>query len=332
MRDILRLIRRLALVGVVLSVLALPLSLIPLNSALSPDIGDNELGDAIGLGVGIALLVFGVAGLILGGGLAVLARRAAADPAEIRGPRRTVLAVGLTVAAALVLIAAAFGGALLFVGAGVAYATGFLVVAVASRSRTHTVIAGALALVLLGSGSFLVWAQASQGDGLGRRMERVALLPPDMSAAVAAASAAAPDGWAVATLTAKVTDFAPVAELGYLPAPMVGLPLRGIMVADCAGAERLHVTARSDEVVFELATIPCSPDPQLAAFDIPAFAVRTDPAASYILGIEVDPVHEGSPGGMHRAMTLVALEGTPDPDRAGILAAFAAGFGTEAPR
>jgi hypothetical protein len=331
MRDILRLIRRLALVGVVLSVLALPLSVIPLISALSPDVGDNELGDVIALGIGIALLVFGVAGLILGGGLAVLARRAAADPAEIRGPRRTLLVVGLIIAAALVLMAAS-GGALIFVGAAVAFASGFLVVAAASRSRTQSVIAGVLAVVLLGSGSVLVWAQASQGDSLGRRMERVALLPPDRSAAVAAASDAVPDAWAVATLAAKVTEFAPVAELGYLPAPLVGPPLRGIMVADCAGAEGLHVTARSGEVVFELATIPCSPDPQLAAFDIPAFAVRPDPSASYILGIEVDPVHEGSAGGMHRAMTPVALEGTPDPDRAMVLATFAAGFGTVAPQ
>lgn len=84
---VLRVIRRLALVGIVLSVLALPLGLISLASALSKDIGDNGMGDVFAFAAGPSLLMIGVAGLILGCGLAVLAKRALPDPVEIAGSR-----------------------------------------------------------------------------------------------------------------------------------------------------------------------------------------------------------------------------------------------------
>lgn len=332
MLDVLAAIRRLALVGVVLSVLALPLGLIPLASALSPDIGDNEMGDTFALAIGLSLLILGVAGLILGSGLAVLAQRVLADPGEIRGPRRIVLATGLTVAGGQVLISIVLGGGwFTYIGLSAAFAAGFLVVGVASRRRAELVVAGVLALALLGSGVFVLRGQASQGDSLARRMERVALLP-EMSVAIHAAAAAAPDGWAVATLAAKVTDFAPSDQLGYLPARLIGPPLRGLIVVDCAGSERLEVVALDGDTPVVLETIPCSPEPQVATIEVPGFTVHTDASATYVLGIEVDAVNEGSGGGMNRAMLLVALTGTPHPDRDALLAAFVAAFGREEPR
>ena len=332
MRDVLVIIRRLALVGVALSVLALPLGAILLISSAAPDSGNNALGSIIGFGLGVGLIVLGVAGLILGGGLATLAKHAVAAPAEIRGSRRFVLVLGLTVAAAEVLIAAALAGTLFLVGLSAAFAAGYLVVAVASRRRAELVLAGILALALLGSGMLVVWVQASQTNSLARRMERVALLPVDMSVAVDAAAAAAPDGWAVATLAAKVTDFAPSEQLGYLPAGLIGHPLRGIIVVDCTGSRRLEVVARDGDVVEGLGSSPCSPEPQVVTIEIPGSTVRTDASATYVLGIEVDPVDEGPAGGMDRALLLVALAGTPDPDRDALLATFVAAFGAEKPR
>ena len=333
MRDVLLAIRRLALVGVVLSVVAIPLGAILLISSASPNGGGNTLGAIIGFGLGLGLIVLGIAGLLLGSGLAILARRGVADPAEIRGSRRYVLAVGLTVAGGQVLVAAVLGGTLFLVGFAAAFGAGFLVVAVASRRRAELVLAGVLAVVLLGSGAFVVWGQASQTNSLARRMERVALLPVDMSVAVDAAAAAAPDGWAVATLAAKVTDFAPSEQLGYLPAGLIGRPLRGIIVVDCVGSGRLEVAARDGNTVVDvLGTSPCSPEPQVVTIEIPGSTVHTDASASYVLGIGVDPVDEGPAGGMNRAMLFVAVTGTPDPDRSALVSAFVAAFGTEVPR
>jgi hypothetical protein len=49
--------------------------------------------------------------------------------------------------------------------------------------------------------------------------------------------------------------------------------------------------------------------------------------------MSIDPVpNDGSVDGMNRAMILVALAGTPDPDRDVLLATFVAAYGTERPR
>jgi len=231
-----------------------------------------------------------------------------------------------------VLIAAALGGVLFFIGAGAAFGSGFLVVAVASRRRVELALAGVIALVLLGSGAFALWGQASWNDGAARQRDRGALIFIDMSVAIDAAAAAAPDGWAAATLAAKATDLAPIEQLRFLPATLVGHPLRGIIVADCAGSERLEVAARDGDALVVLEMIPCGPGPQIATIEIPDFMVHTDASATYVLGIEVKPVNEGPRGGMNRAMILVALTGTPDPDRDALLATFVAAFGTEGPR
>lgn len=85
MHDALGFIRFLAIGGFVLSVVAVPLGAILLLGTLPSDRGDNGLGDAIAFGLGSGLLVLGTAGLTLGGGLAVLAKRALAAPVETVG-------------------------------------------------------------------------------------------------------------------------------------------------------------------------------------------------------------------------------------------------------
>jgi len=169
MRAALGLIRGLALVGVVLSVLAVPLGGLLLAISLPQDRGDNGLGDVIAVGIGSFLLVLGGAGIVLGGGLALLARRALASPAEIRGSRRTGLVVGLAVAAGEVLISSVLAGAAqmspsaalsFFVGLLALFAAPFVIVASASRRRTGCVVAGVLAVALLTLGAVMVVAQA----------------------------------------------------------------------------------------------------------------------------------------------------------------------------
>jgi hypothetical protein len=336
--NFLRVVRGSALVEVVLAVLALPLGLTALRSALSPDVGDNGMGDTFALGTGLTLLVLGVVGIVLGSTLAILATRALPDPVEVDRSRRTVLAAALAVAGFEVLLSAVVGGGwLLNASAIAAFAVGFLVVAVTSRRRGEPVLAGALAVALLALGVFPLLGQASQNDTGARRAERVALLPVEWQAAVAAATAAAPDRWAVPTLSARVTDYASSEEGGFLPARLVGQPLRGIIVVDCAGSERLEVVARDRDAPAEVApvilgTTPCSPEPQVVTIEIPIFTVDADPSATYVLGIAVDPVNEGPTGGMNRALLLVARTDTPDPDREALLAPFVAAFGTEEPR
>jgi hypothetical protein len=336
----LMLIRRMALVGVAVSILALPLGLIALASALSPTIGDNGMGDAIAQAVGLSLLILGLAGLILGSVLAVLARRVAADPRDVRGWRRAVLAGGLALAGGEALLALLVGGGgFTLIGPGAAFAAGFLVVAAATRRRVELVAAGALVVALLGSGALVLWGQASANSSLSQRMDRVGLLPPDWSAAVDAAGAAAPDGWAVGTIAAKVTDFAPSESLGYLPPGMAGHPLRGLVVVDCAGAGSLEVVARDGDLPLDatgdspipLGTVACDPEPQVVHIQIPDFTIHTG-VADYVLRIDVRPLDEGPAGGMNRALLLVARADTPDPDRDALLAAFVAAFGIERPR
>ena len=332
MRDILVVVRRLALAGIVLSALAVPLGAVLLGRALSSDIGDNELGDIIAFGLALVLLVLGAAGLILGSALAVLAKRSLADPVEIRGSRRNVLALGLTVAAGQVLIAVPLGAALFHVGFSAAFASGFLVVALASRRRVDLVPAGVLSLALLGVGVFVLWGQASSNDRAAQQRDRGAVIFIDMSVAIDAAAIAAPDDWAVAALAAKATDLAPNEQLRFLPATLVGHPLRGLIVVDCAGSESLEVVARDGDAPAVLGTAACSSEPQIVTIEIPDFTVHTDASATYVLGIQVDDVNQGPTGGMNRALLLVAPTGTSDPDQAALLASFVAAFGTEEPR
>ena len=74
------------------------------------------------------------------------------------------------------------------------------------------------------------------------------------------------------------------------------------------------------------------PAQKVVTIPIPIFTVDADPSATYVLGIAVDPVNEGPTGGMNRALLLVALTDTPDPDREALVAPFVAAFGTEEPR
>jgi hypothetical protein len=336
--NVLRVVHRLALAEVVLSVLAVPLGVVALRSALRPDIGDNGMGDTFALGAGLTLLVLGVAGAVLGSVLAILATRALPDPVEMGRSRQTVLAAALAVAGFEVLLSAVVGGGwLLNASVIAALVAGFLVIAVTSRRRGEPVLAGVLALTLLALGLFPLLGQASQNDDGARRATRVALLPAEWQGALAAAAASAPDSWAVPTLSARVTDYAPSEEGGFLPARLVGQPLRGIIVVDCAGSKQLEVVARhrdapAGDAPVVLGTTQCRQEPQVVTIEIPVFTVHTDPSATYVLGIAVDPINEDPTGGMNRALLLVALTGTPDPDREALVAPFVAAFGTEEPR
>jgi hypothetical protein len=134
-----------------------------------------------------------------------------------------------------------------------------------------------------------------------------------------------------------VTDYAPSEEGGFLPARLVGQPLRGIIVVDCAGSERLEVVARdrdapASDASVVLGTTQCRPEPQVVTIEIPIFTLDADPSATYVLGIAVDPINEGPTGGMNRALLLVALTDTPDPDREALVAPYVAAFGTQEPR
>lgn len=338
MRDVLHAIRRLALVGVVLAVLALPLAAYALVTASSPDIGDNGMGDTLAFVVGVTFLVLAVAGTLLGGGLAVLAKRAGVDPVEVQGSRRILLAAGLIVVGVLVILSITIGGgSFVFIGLCAVFAVGYLVVGIATRQRAERAIAGLVTISLLGLGAFVLAGQASQDSSLSARAGRVRLLPPDMAAAVTAATDAAPDGWAVASLAGEVTDFAPSANVGPLPETLIGQPLRGILVVDCAGSERLDIVWR-DEMALDgavparLGAVACDPEPQVVAIEIPGFTEQSFPTVTYVNGIGVDPADEGPAGGMTRALVLVALADTPDPDLDALLASFVAAFGSERPR
>ena len=245
MLDALVVIRRLALGAVALSALAVPLGTILLVTRSSGS-GGNALGDIIAFGLGLGLVVIGGAALILGSGLAILAKRSIATAAELRGSRRTALAVGLTVAGAQLLISVALGAVFsLFVALSAAFAAGYLVVAAASGRRGDRALAGVLAVALLGVGLVPLWAQVSLNAGAGRLTERAALLPADMSVAIDAAAAAAPDGWAVAELLAKGTNIGSSTSRD-LPETLIGRPLRGLVVVDCAGPADLEVVTTDD--------------------------------------------------------------------------------------
>ena len=332
MRDVLVAIHRLALGAVVLSALAVPVGATSLASR-PPAGGGNALGDIIAFGLGIGLVAIGGAALILGSGLAILAKRTSDRPAELRGSRRTALAAGLTVAGAEVLISLALGAMFsLFVGLSAAFAAGYLVVAAASARGTDRVLAGVLGVALLGVGLVPLWWQVSLNDGAGRLTERAALLPADISVAIEAAAAAAPDGWAVAVLVAKGTNLGIPTASRDLPEPLIGRPLRGLLVVDCAGPADLEVVTMDDVGAQRIVgSIPCRGEPQVMTFAIPGVVDDAMPPA-FVSRISVDPVpNDGSIDGINRALILVASIGAPDPDQDALLATFAAAYGPERP-
>jgi MFS family permease len=339
-RRVLRVIRLLALVGFVLSALLMPLGL---------------GGAALGLGLG--LIFFGIAGVVLGGALAVLATRVLSDHVELRGSRRTLLAASLAVAGVESLLSVVSGGFWLFlvglssaflVGLSSAFAAGFAAAAVTSRKRGESVLARILALSMLALGALVLWGQFTQTDFDARRAARIALLPVSSDLAREDAEAVAPDGWAVPTLKVRATYSGPFlmavrtvlmgaggTEIGAsrsLPDRLVGPPLRGIIVVDCAGSEQLEVVARGFDAPAVLGTSPCRPEPQIVTIAIPDSVMQRDQTSVFLWYIAVDPIDEGPTGGVNRALLLVALAGTPDPESDALRATFVAAFGTEEPR
>jgi hypothetical protein len=337
MRDVLGFIRFLAIGGFALSVVAAPFGALLLIGTLPMDRGDNGLGDIIGIGLGIGLLVLGSAGITLGGGLAVLAKRALAAPAEISGSRRVVLVTGLAIAAGQALIGVGLDvsspdarGWSLLVGLSAAFAAAYLLVGSALRGRAG-VLAGVLSLALLGLGGALLGVQALQYRGAVQGADRAAMLPADMSVAIGSAAAVAPDGWAVALLVAIAPNAGMPTGGRDLPMALVGRPVRGLVVADCAGFQTFELTTWEGDAQVVIGSRPCLPEPQIVAFEAPGTVEA--PTIAYVQRIGVEPVpNDGSASGMSRAMIVVALLDTPDPDRDALLAAFSAAFGTEKPR
>lgn len=333
MRAVLVAIRRLAVVAVILSVLAVPLGALLLFSVSASDGGGNALGELIAFGLGVGLVGLGIAGLILGSALAVLAKRSLAVPAEIRGSRRTVLGVGLVFAGGQLLISIALGGAFsFFVGLSAAFAAAYLVVAVASRRRGDLALSTILAVALLGVGLVPFWGQLSLNDAATRLADRNALLPADMDVAIDAAAAAAPDGWAVAALAAKGTNIG-ASNSRDVPRMLIARPLRGLVVIDCAGPGVLEVVTMDElSATVVVGSVPCLPEPQVMTFEIPGVTDYARPPA-FVERISVDPVpNDGSIDGFNRAVILVALTETPDPDRETLIATFVAAYGAERPR
>jgi hypothetical protein len=333
MRDILDLIRRLALGAVVLAALAVPLGAFLLATRSSGG-GGNALGDLIAYGLGIGLVVIGGAALVLGSALAILAKRSIDDPAELRGACRTALAVALAVAGAQVLISVALGAMFSsFVGLSAAFAAGYLVVAAATDRRGDRALAGVLGVALLGVGLVPLWGQVSLNADAGRSAERAALLPADMDVAIDAAAAVAPDGWAVAVLVAKGTNLGIPSTSRDLPDTLIGQPLRGLLIVDCAGSADLDVMTMDDlGAQLGVGSVPCRPEPQVMSFAIPGVVDHAIPPA-HVGTVSVDPVpNDGSIDVINRALILVALAETPDPDRNALLATFAAAYGEERPR
>lgn len=208
-------------------------------------------------------------------------------------------------------------------------------------------LAGVLALALLALGALIIWGQASQDEFDARRTARIALVPDDLFDVGGAVAAATPEGWHAATLMATVTDRGPVLMTlrrvlfggssviwsFQKPADYArGSALRGIIVVDCAGSERLEVVARGFVAPAALATSPCRPERQVVAIDIPGSVLQREQTAVKVAYVDVTPIDEGPTGGMNRALLVVARAGTPDPDRDALIATFVAAFGTDDPR
>jgi hypothetical protein len=332
MRDVLVAVRRLALGAVVVSAIALPLGAF-LVASRSIDGGANGLGAIIAFSLGLWLLGIGVTGLIFGSGLALLAKRALDDPAAVGGTRRLALATGLTVAGGELLLSVALGGLFsLAVGLSAALAAAYFVVAAASLRSGQRAIAGVLGVVLLTLGLVPLWGQLELNGGADRMRDRTALLPADMDVGIDAGAAAAPDGWAVAVLVAKGTNIG-ASTSRDLPDTLIGQPLRGLVIVDCAGPAELEVLTMDDlAATIVVGSIPCRAEPQVLTFAIPGVADHAMPPA-YVARISVDPVpNDGSIDALNRAMILVALAAAPDPSPDALLASFSAAYGTDRPR
>jgi hypothetical protein len=123
------------------------------------------LGEAIALGVGLAALIFGGCGVVLGILLRVLATRVEGRAAEIRGLRKAALAIGSAVVAASLLATALSSSGWLLPGLLVAaFALGYLLVATASRGIGIAIVAGVIAIALLGIGWVPLWLQAQMAN------------------------------------------------------------------------------------------------------------------------------------------------------------------------
>jgi hypothetical protein len=157
---VLRFVRWLAGVGAMISALALAGGAIVFGVTLATGPGDGGLGVAIALGVGIAGLIIGGCGLVLGILLRGLATRALAQPAKIGGLRQTLLIIGSVAAIALLLAAAVVSPGWVLPGALVAgCAAGYVIVAAASRRIGVAIVAGIIAIALLAVGVVPIWLQ-----------------------------------------------------------------------------------------------------------------------------------------------------------------------------
>lgn len=163
MRDLLRALRGLALVAVALSVIALPIAGVLLFTTFVLGVGDDGFGDIIAVGIAIFLLIMGGSGLVLGGGIAVLAKRAIAGQVAVAGPLRGLLIGGLAIAVGELVLAALLAsetpqgvGFGLLIGLSAIFGSGYVVVAATSAGRGERIVATAVALALLVLGGSLV--------------------------------------------------------------------------------------------------------------------------------------------------------------------------------
>ena len=133
-------------------------------------------------------------------------------------------------------------------------------------------------------------------------------------------------------LVAKGTNLGIPSASRDLPEAMIGQPLRGLLVVDCAGPADLEVVT-IDELGAQrtVGSIPCHVEPQVMTFAIPGVVGDAMPPA-FVSRLGVDPVpNDGSIDGINRALILVASVGVPDPDQEALLATFAAAYGPERP-
>ena len=160
MSKVLTLINLASRVAVLLSLPALAVAAYGLYIAISPSAGDGGMGDVIAAGVGTFLGILGALGLVFGGLLFVLSRRAMAAPFEVAGPRRTVLRLGIAVAIVELGVALLIGTALAPVAAlTVGFAIAFLIVGAASGASRERMASGALAALLIAVSGLVIWGQ-----------------------------------------------------------------------------------------------------------------------------------------------------------------------------
>jgi hypothetical protein len=168
MRDLVQFIRWIAGIGVILSIPALGLGLFGLYQGLAPGVGDGGMGDLIATGVGIFFTIVGSAGIVFGGLLFMLSKRALAARADVTGTRRMALFAGIGILLLEVVISSAIGGVFVsLVALGAALGLGFLVVAVSSAARRDALWSGVLAALLIATGAFTIWGQVATRGAVG---------------------------------------------------------------------------------------------------------------------------------------------------------------------